>query len=140
MLFICIHVLCFQSIMPVVTKYLTRDLNEARSLWCGRCSFNIILWGDALECHVAEKHPELFARGRGRRLYSPRYYVKNGHFTVNYESFHACYECGEVVELSEYYMRKHFSGPRHTQGNLGTFEDYLPNLTALKSDPFQLNI
>ena len=99
-----------------------------------------MLWGDALYKHVAEKHPELFGRGRGRRLCAPMYYVKAGHFKVNYDTFHACCECGEVVMFAEYYMRKHFKGSRHTQGNLSTFEEYLPNLTALKSDQCQIHI
>ena len=136
----CVNVLYFQIIMPVASKYMTDDLNEVASFWCGTCEVNIMLWGDALYKHVAEKHPELFGRGRGRRLCAPMYYVKAGHFKVNYHTFHACYDCGEVVMFAEYYMRKHFKGSRHTQGNLSTFEEYLPNLTALKSDPCQIHI
>ena len=136
----CVNVLYFQIIMPVASKYMTDDLNEVASFWCGTCEVNIMLWGDALYKHVAEKHPELFGRGRGRRLCAPMYYVKAGHFKVNYDTFHACYECGEVVMFAEYYMRKHFKGSRHTQGNLSTFEEYLPNLIALKSDPCQIHI
>ena len=119
MMIICVLMFSiFRFIMRPAVRYMTNDLNESSSLWCGSCELNIILWGEAFHNHVAEKHPQLIDRRRGKRLCAPRHYVKTGHFTVNYDSYHACYECGEVVILAEYYMKKHFKSPRHIQGNL----------------------
>ena len=113
------------------------DVNQSASLWCWECHISLVLWGKELLLHLAEKH-EIIFWSSGKRLRKPTYYVEHGPFEENYQTYHQCLHCGQVMKFTEVLVRNHFDNSQHTNISLTTFNQYLPQLVL--RDTYQVQI
>ena len=110
--------------------YVSNDLNEVCSVWCFDC--NIAVKTELVTQHFKSKHLKKFVSIETLRLKSKpskkfvfiETLIAVGYVVKNYETFHSCYHCGDVMDLSERKIYDHLSRTKHRGVSGHDWKDY----------------
>ena len=95
--------------------YVSNDLNEVRSVWCFDCK--IAVKTELVTPHFKSKHSKKFVSIEtphfkskpSKKFVSIETLIAEGDLAKNYETFHMCFYCGDVMDFSERKIIGHLS-------------------------------